>query len=472
MENTYFAQDRYRNVEGILKIVRDGLCHRCGACIGLCPVNTFGIDADGFPMKANDCINCNVCVQVCSGVGVDYEGIGNRFFEGGYQFGSLMGPVRKACIGNAVEPAIRQAGASGGVITAVLVHLLESGKIRGAIVAVENPAEPSQGMGVVARTREEIIAAAQSRYTTSPSLSALQQIQKEDGPFALVGLPCQIHSLRKRQIMDPRWKQRVPLVIGLLCHYNLPYNPTKETGRMLAPKGTKHIHTQFRARDERGWPHNTLELTFSDGSKWRSPVGPAQTFNIISHVGKLGRCLTCMDATAEFSDFSIGDPWIRDETGNWKYDEPGGFSTVLVRTPAGQAALDEAVKAGRLALKEIPAREVAEGQHAMMTEKKRRVAFRIRLRRLLGWPVPEYTVPLARPDYADIVKEIRFWFTRIIPAWAPMSRFFLKLGFSPLGLFFVRRRIEARRRRAKKGHVVLSDSDFGTSVERGGQDPS
>jgi coenzyme F420 hydrogenase subunit beta len=466
MEKKHFAKDRYRNVEGILKVVQDGLCHRCGACIGFCPVNTFGMDACSFPIKVNECINCNICVQVCSGLAVDYEDIGNRLFDGQYKFGSLSGPVKSACLGHASEPAVRDLGASGGLVTGLLLHLLESGRIKGAIVVVEDPDEPSRGKGIVARTPEALKASAQSRYTTSPHLSALQEIKDEDGPFALVGLPCQIHSLRKRQIVDPRWKQRVPLAIGLLCHYNLPFLVTKESGEMLAPKGHCHVHTQFRQRDERGWPHNTLELTFSDGSKWRSPVGPAQTFNILSRVAPLGRCLTCMDAAAEFSDLSVGDPWIRNEHGRWKYDEPGGWSAVLVRTAAGQGILEEAVRAGRLVLKPIPPEELEGGQHAMMTEKKRRVGFRIRARRLLGRPIPRYTVPLPVPTAGDIGKELRFWFTRLLPAWGPVRRLFIRVGFSPFGLYLVRRRMAQRAKQAAGGKVRLQTSDFGDSVER------
>ncbi|MBU1908866.1 MAG: Coenzyme F420 hydrogenase/dehydrogenase, beta subunit C-terminal domain, partial [Verrucomicrobia bacterium] len=364
---TYFAADKYRNVEGILRVVRDGLCHRCGACIGVCPVGTFGIDDHAYPKQVDQCIECNICVRACSGLAVDYPALGEALFPGRYQFGTLMGPVRATCVAHAGEPEIRRMGASGGVITQVLAHWLETGRIKGALVAVEDPDEPSRGKGIIARTREDLLRSAQSRYCTAPSFSALYDIRDEDGPFAVVGLPCQIHSLRQRQMMDPRWKQRVPMVIGLLCHYNLPFESTQAAGRMLAPKGERLAHVNFRQRDERGWPHNTLEMTFTDGSKWRSPYGPAQIFNIVARVSPLGRCLMCLDATAEFSDFSIGDPWIRNEKGEWKYDEPGGWSSVIVRTAAAEEWLREVEQAGKLVLKPIPPDEVERGQHAMMT---------------------------------------------------------------------------------------------------------
>ena len=461
----YFSGDRYRNVEGILRVVKDGLCHRCGACIGVCPVGTFGIDDHAYPRQADKCIECNICVRVCSGLSVDYPALGEAMFPGEYRFGSLMGVVRSASIAHAGDPAIRALGASGGVITQLLAHWLHTGRIKGALVTVEDPAEPARGKGIIARSVDEILASAQSRYSTAPSFSALYEIRNEPGPFAVVGLPCQIHALRRRQIMDPRWRERVPIVIGLLCHYNLPYESTKLAGEMLAPRGEKLAHVKFRQRDARGWPHNTLELTFTDGSKWRSPYGPAQIFNVVSRVSPLGRCLMCLDATAEFSDFSIGDPWIRNERGEWKYDEPGGWSSVLVRTALGEELLAEAETAGKLVRRAIPPEEVERGQHAMIEEKKERVAFRLRLRRRLGLPVPSYPMPLPATPRHMARKEMAFWFTRLIPISPRLSRFFLRLGLSRFGRYFVNRRIAQRRKAAAAGKYRLSASDFGDTKE-------
>ncbi len=443
--------DPYRNVEGILRIVKDDLCHRCGACVGVCPSGTLAVGPAGWPVQVADCTRCNICIKACSGLAVDYDRLGRDLFGDGYAFGSLLGPVRKAYVGHAVEPAVRNAGASGGVITQLLIHLLESGQIKGALVAVGNPDEPSQGKGIVARSRAELLESAQSRYTTTPSLSALLEIQKDEGPFALVGLPCQIHAVRERQRADARWRKRLPLLIGLFCHYNLPFTATKEAGEMLAPPGAKLAKANSRQRDERGWPHNTLELGFSDGSKWRSPVGPAQIFNIIARVSKLGRCLTCMDAAAEFADFSIGDPWIRDASGRWKYDEPGGWSTILVRTDRGAAAIEDGVRAGKLVVKEITSKEVEAGQHEMMSEKKRRVTIRLCARKALARPVPRYTVSPLPPAAKDVRKELAFWATRLLPVFGPVRRFFLRFALSPAGLRLVRRRMEKRRARAAEG---------------------
>ncbi|MBT3192229.1 MAG: hypothetical protein HN341_06710 [Verrucomicrobia bacterium] len=442
-------EHNYQNADGIVEIAKDGLCHRCGACVGVCPVGTLATDKSGYPEIVDSCIDCNICVNACSGIAVDYDGIGKRLFGDAYVNDDPMGVVRNAYVAHAADQAFHRGGASGGVVTQILSFLLESGAIQGAVVVVEDPDDPSLGKGIVARNREDLLRSQQSRYTTSPHLSVLNEIKDDDGRFALVGLPCQIHSLRKRQDMDPRWKKRIPLVIGLFCHYNLPTEVSRQVAAAVTPPGLDVRHVKYRESGEKGWPENTLDLEFSDGSHWHSPYGPAQTFNVLSRVTKLGRCLQCLDATAEFSDLSIADPWIRDEKGQWKYHDSDGWSSITVRTEAGQAAVSDAIAAGALVATEIPVDEIRKGQWQMMMEKREQTAFRISARRLFRLSTPDYPSPLASVSWTTARKEIAFWIMRLVPLIPAIRRLVMRIAFSPFfRRFFVEPRIAARKRNA------------------------
>lgn len=443
---------KYAQVEGLLAIVRDGLCHRCGACVGFCPSGTLGLDAHAYPTQIAECTRCNICVEICSGARVDYPTLGRMLFGEAYRWGDRLGVVHSAFVAHANDPEIRRGGASGGVVTQLLAHWLEEGVVRGALVTVEDPNEPALGRGIIARTRAELLASQQSRYATAPSFAALKEIAREEGPFAVVGLPCQVHALRQRQLMDSRWKQRVPRVIGLLCHYNLPFESSRALAARLAPPGARLARVRFRQRDERGWPHNTTQFWFTDGSHWRCPLGPAQIFNLAAYTAPLGRCLLCFDAAAELADLAVGDPWIRGPDGRWKYCDPAGWSAVLCRTPAAESWLRDAERAGRLTLRPIDPAEVEAGQFEMMTEKKERTALRLRVYRRLGRPIPEYPMPWPRTSPSQLLREIRFWLTRLLACSPRLGQIVVRVGLGPLGVWYGRRK---EKRRAKKMAAYL-----------------
>ena len=44
--------------------VDQGVCMRCGACVGTCPVNALFLDEYRVTVN-DDCIHCLLCTRVC-----------------------------------------------------------------------------------------------------------------------------------------------------------------------------------------------------------------------------------------------------------------------------------------------------------------------------------------------------------------------------------------------------------------------
>jgi coenzyme F420 hydrogenase subunit beta len=100
------------------------------------------------------------------------------------------------------------------------------------------------------------------------------------------------------------------------------------------------------------------------------------------------RCRLCLDATSEFADISVGDPWFK----GWEADDRlrSGYSLIIARTQRGLDLLERAGADGALTLEPFP-NEKAELSHAPMVRTKRVRALRnIDKRRKRGLPVPEY----------------------------------------------------------------------------------
>ena len=206
---------------------------------------------------------------------------------------------------------------------------------------------------------------------------------------------------------------------------------------------------KYRQKDQKGWPYNTVEMKFSDGSTWRSPYGPAQTVSLLAHCYPRKRCLLCIDALAEFADLVVGDPWIRDTNGEWKYSSPGGWSGIIVRTQVGEEMLDSAVKGKALEVKPIPCEEIIEGQHMMINEKVESAPVRMFLLKCFRRSLPHYGVKFPTVTLRVLFHEGMFLSMRIITIFGPVRRFFVRLGFSTIGQKFMGWRRRLNRRRAE-----------------------
>src|SRR5215207_2234509 len=118
----------------------------------------------------------------------------------------------------------------GGVVSALLIELLESGEIDGALVAKPSEREPWKGVAHLAQTREDVIACAGSFYNQTLALGYLD-LKKYDLPakprIALVGTPCEIQGLRAMQQRPFYWGaskvDAVVLTVALLCTKSFDY---------------------------------------------------------------------------------------------------------------------------------------------------------------------------------------------------------------------------------------------------------
>src|SRR5688500_17730978 len=79
--------------------------------------------------------------EACPGKGIDYPAL-YRAHYGALPESWLVGRVVKVRTGHAADPEVRVRGASGGVTSQVLIHLLESGLVDAVIVARQGVPAP------------------------------------------------------------------------------------------------------------------------------------------------------------------------------------------------------------------------------------------------------------------------------------------------------------------------------------------
>ena len=452
---TWESQEQQpRALRGLAQIVDSGLCHRCGTCIGICPTEVLALDENEYPKVKNltACTDCDLCVKVCPGDEFNYEKHHEERFNKPGVLKETHGTFKEAVIAYSTFDGVREKSTSGGLVTALLLHLLETNQIDGAVVIASDENILWKGKPIVARTKEEILSAMKSKYAISPTNSVFSEIRNIEGKYALVGLPCQIHGFIKAAELDPRIKERVVLTIGLFCHAAIEHDAFRIIWESLGEKANQATKFVSRIGKHPGAPHIELEdgtlFPVYFGNKQGYRPSSMEVINVLYRLYTPKRCLTCFDALSDFADISVGDPWMappEDDVDFYK-----GWSFALLRTANGQQIFSELVQENKIAHKVLTEKEALSCNHHMASEKRWRAFRVIETHRRQGKSIPSYGTPNFRmPEHSgfQFVKTEGNMLTHALCFMprlrAPLLHFFLgNGGYSLLWLNNKRRRFK------------------------------
>lgn len=397
------------------KVIDPGICVGCGACVALAPEGTARMIQSGsgvIPQFDSQCELPALAWTACPGKGIDYP---NLYRE---HFGSLptdwrVGHIDRLWTGHAADPIIRRTGASGGVTSAVLIHLLESGQIDGAVLAKQGIPIPEKASWFIARTREEILSCAQSVYVPLSMLDAMLSFVPGER-YAMTCVPEQSAALRALQHGGNPRSQQIQFVLG-------PY-----TGTALDPRAIRSLlrsnkvaendpitSLKWRAGE---WP-GYLEILTASGREIRSKK---VYYNFLIPFFVTQTSLQSMDFANEFTDLSVGDAWSP------KFEGLGqGFSVVASRTTAMTAILQEMLNKSLLTLEPADVLE-ASGMHGHMIDFKKRGGYlRNQWRRKIGLKAPDYGLSPVGTGTSRILVEIVIS-TIFIACRTPLARWIME----------------------------------------------
>jgi coenzyme F420 hydrogenase subunit beta len=199
----------------------------------------------------------------------------------------------------------------------LLIYGLDQGIIDGALVVGKDGWAP---VASIAKTRDEIIAAAGTKYGVVPVLKGLRAAVVDHGlsKICVVGSPCHIQAIRYLKHRGLPLASSVKLTVGLFCRENYYYGciAEKVSGKGL---GIDRIE-KFNVADEFN--------IYADGKKLSFPITEVK-----SCVPK--HCLVCEDFASELADISVGSDGSAD-----------GWSTVILRTEVGEKVFSGMEKEG------------------------------------------------------------------------------------------------------------------------------
>jgi coenzyme F420 hydrogenase subunit beta len=316
---------------------------------------------------------------VCPGVGINLKEQANELFGADNDKRDFYaGSYQKCFTGYSNDYEIRYHCASGGMVSQLLIWLLDQGKIDGAVVTSFDAKSPLLVRSRIATTRSEILEAKSSKYAPVTLNHAIQDIKIAKGTrFVIVGLPCHIEGFRKYEAKDKLFKSKVIGYFGLFC----------SSGRSFYL--TEHVMR------ERGIDMDKLEyFSYRDNGCLGNMVAKGDSFNFeerfqdyyhpLRSIFVPKRCIQCIDHYSELADVSFGDihiqPYIQDKV---------GISSVIVRNKLFGDWIYEAKNDGTITLDEISIDLLNASQPMSKVKKTRNVAF-VKIKKCIGKKVPNY----------------------------------------------------------------------------------
>ncbi len=332
-------------------------CCQCGACSVVCTnivlqkSETKYLTDFAPKVKNRDrCLKCKRkrCLSVCPVHEPQQEKLSWITVE--RECPDSLDTVKKSLLAHASNPTTQLEGASGGVVTALVGHLLQEGIATGALVARHNRNGGHWGQSILVKSRGELVDTSSSVYTPVPfNASLLECLENSSLKIVVVGRPCQLRALAKLEKQYPELENRIVCKIGLFCSWQIS---SKAMDFLFSICGEgDHRDSDSIAFREGKWPG---ELIFSkEGNRRSFPFNDPNSSNgcyfyplTMPFIPQT--CAKCSDALAECADIAVGDPWNL----GVKPRNTSGLSLVLIRSDRGWSLFKEASKEGK-SIKEI-----------------------------------------------------------------------------------------------------------------------
>lgn len=330
----YATHEPFEAVDFLMnEIVHKNRCIGCAACVEVCPVNVFDyVNDKPVDARHSGCVYCGLCASVCPPARLGSSSLGKFIITGDDVKDEGFGRYRTAVLARAKDPEILSRAQDGGVVSAMLISALEDGIIDAVILGDTVAGEPLKPVPRLARTREEILSSAASRYTYSPNTIALREAYEKDLKVAVVGVPCQINGLRHTQ-MGPAegfdfvdwFRKKVAFTVGLFCSEVFTYEGLEDLSHRINVPLENIVNINVKGKIiSRTQDGTELVSSLKDMRKFMRPA-----------------CNYCWDYSAELSDIAGGGIGLK------------GWTFTVARTHVGQSLYNMLVDKNLIEIKSL-----------------------------------------------------------------------------------------------------------------------
>ena len=319
------------------EVVTTGLCTGCAGCVVVCPHDVLGYNHEtgGYlpfhleeELGVDDCVHgqkgCTSCTRACPRFRTWETEADTFLFGREREADEVAGISSDIVLARATDPRVHEAGQDGGLVSAILIWAMEHDIVDSALVSKVEDGDGWKALPGVARTPDEVLAAAGSRYTYSANTLAYgEAVAGGAEKIALVGMSCQTSALpvmKARKV--GKVGRRFEVNIGLLCSKSFDdaiFEELLEAKYGLAKKDI--LKTNIKG---------VFQIWMKDGSYHEVPLKEC-------HAWTREGCKLCPDFAAEHADISTG--------GIGAFND---WTLTIVRTERGREIMDGMLADGKI----------------------------------------------------------------------------------------------------------------------------
>lgn len=358
-------------------VLQKNLCIGCGACVSLCPYfKTHKGKTAAMFQCTRESGRCNA---FCPKTGVDLDLLSASIFNSKYS-GDSIGNYKSVYVSQKSSSAGEGNVQNGGTVSALMKFALKSGAVDSAVLTGRKGAV---SLPEIVTDPEKVFNYASSKYSTSPVVAGFNRAAESGyAKIGFVGTPCAVTAMAKirsnpTDIED--FRDKTGIVVGLFCTWALD---TRGVEKILKDK----LDLDSLQRVDIPPPPVDVMIFTSNRRDVMLPL------NEIRQSIPAG-CSYCHDMTAEFADISVGALELEGEKNK---------NIIIIRTERGEKLVNDAAKAGYLAISPLSAGAL-EGLSKASMNKKVRAFTRMSDEKMLNGDAERSAVIINAPALGSIM---------------------------------------------------------------------
>ena len=306
-------------INNVSYIAQNDLCCGCGTCAGICPNNAIQMDSNAYgeyvpTIESDKCKkSCKICLQACpfSDLSKNEDEISASLWGNNLTNNQYIGHYSNCYCGYVKDEKQRLNSASGGLLTNLLIQLLNK-RIVDNVICVEPVINEKKMFSFkICQTVGDILLCSKSCYYPVEASEIIKHIMNNNGKYAIVGVPCLIKSLRNAQLLYPFLKDRISLLLGLVCGQQKNKNFIDYLFKLTKSYNSTYNQVTFRIKSNIR-PASNYGLSYFKDNKFLDTIYWNDGMNKVwgDRWYTLNACDYCDDLFAETADAAFMDAWL------------------------------------------------------------------------------------------------------------------------------------------------------------------